>query len=105
MRGLVATPNDTAIRTELTRILSSASFASSPRMNRFLKYVVETTLEGKGALIKEYVIAPVSSNAHRPGQGRLIAASLAAAIVGVGIFWFSRSQPASPPRLIPLTSL
>ena len=26
-------------------------------MNRFLKYVVETTLEGKRALIKEYVIA------------------------------------------------
>src|SRR5262249_34632665 len=57
MRGLVATPSDTAIRTELTKILSSTSFASSPRMNRFLKYVVETTLEGKGALIKEYVIA------------------------------------------------
>jgi Tol biopolymer transport system component len=26
-------------------------------MNRFLKYIVETTLEGRGALIKEYVIA------------------------------------------------
>jgi len=57
MRGLVATPSNTAIRAELTRILSSPSFASSPRMNRFLKYVVETTLEGKGGLIKEYVIA------------------------------------------------
>ena len=57
MRGLVAAPNDTAIRSELTKILSSVSFASSPRMSRFLKYVVETTLEGKGALIKEYVIA------------------------------------------------
>jgi hypothetical protein len=57
MRDLVATPSDTAIRTQLTKILASASFASSPRMNRFLKYVVETALEGKGALIKEYVIA------------------------------------------------
>lgn len=164
----MATPNGTAIRTELTRILSSASFASSPRMYRFLKYVVETTLEGKGALIKEYVIAlevfdkpvaydpredstvrteasklrarlsryyesegledpviisvpkggyvpafqsrrdeiaAVSSTAHRPVQGRLIAAGLAAAIVGAGIFWFSRSQPTPPPRLVPLTSL
>ena len=57
MRGLVATPSDTAIRTQLTKVLSSPSFASSPRMSRFLKYVVETTLEGKRALIKEYVIA------------------------------------------------
>jgi Tol biopolymer transport system component len=168
MRGLVATPSDTAIRTELTKILSSASFASSPRMNRFLKYVVETTLEGKGALIKEYVIAlevfdksdaydpredstvrteasklrarlsryyenegqedpviisvpkggyvpafqgrpdeiaAVSSTARGPGQNRLIAAALAAAIAGAGIFWFSRSQPTPPPRLVPLTSL
>src|SRR5262245_32108006 len=169
MRDLVATPSDTAIRTQLTKILSSASFASSPRMNRFLKYVVDTTLEGKGALIKEYVIAlevfdkpdaydpredstvrteasklrarlsryyenegqedpviisvpkggyvpafegrrdeiaAVSSTARRPGQNRLIAASLAAAIAGAGIFWFSRSQPTPPPpRLVPLTSL
>src|SRR5215831_21313349 len=57
MRGLVATPSSNAIRTELAKILCSASFASSPRMHRFLKYVVDTTLEGKGALIKEYVIA------------------------------------------------
>ena len=167
MRGLVATPSDTAIRTQLTKILSSPSFASSPRMNRFLKYVVETTLEGKRALIKEYVIAlevfdksdaydprvdstvrteasklrarlsryyenegredqviisvpkggyvpvfqgrrdeieAVSSTTRRPGQSRLIAAALAAAIAGAGIFWFSRSQP-PPPRLVPLTSL
>jgi len=168
MRGLVAAPSDTAIRTELTKILYSASFASSPRMNRFLKYVVETTLEGKGALIKEYVIAlevfdksdaydpredstvrteasklrarlsryyenegqedpviisvhkggyvpafqcrrdeiaAVSSTARGPGQNRLIAVALAAAIAGAGIFWFSRSQPTPPPKLIPLTSL
>src|SRR5215813_5642955 len=168
MRGLVATPSNTAIRTELMKILSSPSFASSPRMNRFLKYVVETTLEGKGALIKEYVIAlevfdksdaydpredstvrteasklrarlsryyenegqedpvlisvpkggyvpafesrrdeiaAVSSTAERPGQGRLIAALLATAIVGAGMFWSSRSQPARPPRVVPLTSL
>jgi hypothetical protein len=168
MRGLVATPSTTAIRTELTKILSSASFASSPRMHRFLKYVVETTLEGKGGLIKEYVIAlevfdkpdvydpredstvrteasklrarlsryyedegqqdaviisiakggyvpdfksrrdeitAVSSTAHRPSQSRLIAAALAAAIVGAGILWFSRSKPRTSPRLVPLTSL
>jgi hypothetical protein len=30
---------------------------------------------------------------------------LVAAIAGAGIFWFSRSQPPPPPRLVPLTSL
>src|SRR6185369_142 len=168
MRGLVTTPSNHTIRTELTRILSSAAFANSPRMNRFLKYVVETTLDGKGALIKEYVIAlevfdkpdaydpredstvrteasklrarlsryyegegqedpviisipkggyvpdfqsrreeiaPVSSIAHRPGRSRLIATILAVATVVAGIFWFSRSQPTPPARLVPLTSL
>ena len=38
-------------------------------------------------------------------RDRLIAAVLAAAIAGAGIFWFSRSQPSPPPRLVPLTSL
>ncbi len=57
MKGLVSEPDNVAIRAELTKIVSSPSFVNSPRMVRFLKYVVETTLEGKGALIKEYVIA------------------------------------------------
>src|SRR6185436_5746558 len=43
--------------------------------------------------------------ARGPGQKRLIAAALAAAMAGAGIFWFSRSQPAPPPRLVPLTSV
>jgi len=50
-------------------------------------------------------IEAVSSTTRRPGQSRLIAAALAAAIAGAGIFWFSRSQPPPPPRLVPLTSL
>ncbi len=37
--------------------LSSAVFATSPRMSRFLRYVVEQTLEGNGDRIKEYAIA------------------------------------------------
>ena len=57
MRGLVPAPDNGAIRGELTKIISSPSFVNSPRMVRFLKYVVETTLEGKGSLIKEYAIA------------------------------------------------
>src|SRR5215470_14796628 len=49
--------------------------------------------------------AAVSSTAHRPGRSSLIAAALAAPIAVAGIFWFSLSQPASPSRLVPLTSL
>lgn len=32
-------------------------FANSPRMSRFLRFVVEETAEGRGERIKEYVIA------------------------------------------------
>jgi hypothetical protein len=53
---MVVTDN-AAVRSELTKILSSSVFANSPRMIRFLRYVVETTLEGNGGRIKEYVIA------------------------------------------------
>src|SRR5262245_49576386 len=45
------------VREELEKILASPVFASSPRMSRFLKFVVEQTLEGKGGQIKEYVVA------------------------------------------------
>ena len=53
----MAVRDNAAIRSELTKILSSPVFVNSPRMIRFLRYVVETTLEGNGGLIKEYVIA------------------------------------------------
>lgn len=46
-----------AVRAQMGKILSSPVFANSPRMSRFLRFVVETTLDGKGARIKEYVIA------------------------------------------------
>lgn len=46
-----------AIREELSRVLASPSFARSPRMSRFLSFVVEETLSGRAAQIKEYVIA------------------------------------------------
>jgi Tol biopolymer transport system component len=44
------------VREELEKILASPVFAHSPRMSRFLKFVVEQTLEGKGREIKEYVV-------------------------------------------------
>src|SRR5215471_13302965 len=46
-----------AVRTELSSILSSSVFAASPRMSRFLKYIVEETLAGQADGIKEYSIA------------------------------------------------
>jgi Tol biopolymer transport system component len=46
-----------AVRAQLGKILSSSVFVNSPRLSRFLRFVVETTLEGNGERIKEYVIA------------------------------------------------
>ena len=46
-----------AVRAQLGKILSSPLFVNSPRMSRFLRFVVETTLEGNGERIKEYVVA------------------------------------------------
>src|SRR5215469_17751925 len=46
-----------AVRAQLGRILASSVFVNSPRMSRFLRFVVETSLDGNGESIKEYVIA------------------------------------------------
>jgi len=46
-----------AVRAQLGKILSSSVFVNSPRMSRFLRFVVETTLDGNSERIKEYVIA------------------------------------------------
>lgn len=48
---------DTAIRDELERILASASFAGSPMLAAFLRYVVEETLAGRADRLKAYTIA------------------------------------------------
>ena len=45
-----------AIREELTRILESPIFVQSERLGRFLRYTVETTLEGDAETLKEYLI-------------------------------------------------
>jgi tetratricopeptide (TPR) repeat protein len=50
-----ATPQE--IRTHLERILANREFASSPRLSGFLRFVVETTLDGKAGEIKESLIA------------------------------------------------
>jgi len=44
------------VREELARVLSSSAFAESPRLKRFLRYVVEARLAGEDDRIQEYAI-------------------------------------------------
>src|SRR5215472_3797644 len=46
-----------AIRSHLADILASAVFAKADRISRFLRYVVEASLEGRLKQISEYSIA------------------------------------------------
>jgi tetratricopeptide (TPR) repeat protein len=47
-------PGPEAIRSALERLVSSAQLESSPSLCRFLRFVVEETLAGRGGQIKEY---------------------------------------------------
>src|SRR3954453_9822962 len=47
-------PAPEAIRAALQRIVTSPQLESSPSLCRFLRYVVEETLAGRGGMIKEY---------------------------------------------------
>src|ERR1051325_8467607 len=47
-------PEPDSIRAALERIVTSPQLESSPSLCRFLRYVVEETLSGRGGLIKEY---------------------------------------------------
>lgn len=49
-------PSHDAIRAQLERIAASPQFAASARLVRFLRFVVERSLAGEGARLKEYVI-------------------------------------------------
>src|SRR5580698_10401125 len=48
--------SDPLIREQLVRILQSRVFALSTRLRRFLRFAVESTLEGRADSLKEYVI-------------------------------------------------
>src|SRR5690349_5337919 len=41
---------------QLERILKSAPLATSPSLSRFLRYIVEETLAGRGSAIREYTL-------------------------------------------------
>lgn len=45
-----------AVRAQLERILNSKAFARSPRISRFLTFVVDQTLEGQESKLKEYLL-------------------------------------------------
>jgi TolB-like protein len=53
-RAMQPTPDD--VRAELERVLASGSFASTSRLSRFLRFVVERSLAGEAERLKEYVI-------------------------------------------------
>ena len=50
-------PDPHAVRQQLERVLGSAGFARNERLSRFLRFVVDQSLEGRDSEIKESVIA------------------------------------------------
>ncbi|HYP15023.1 MAG TPA: tetratricopeptide repeat protein [Bryobacteraceae bacterium] len=49
-------PPPEEVRSAVERLLRSPQFAASPRAARFLRFIVETTLEGRQDSLKEYVL-------------------------------------------------
>jgi len=49
-------PDPAGVRTALARVLASEGFRSSPRLSRFLEYVVEAALRGDSQSVKEYSV-------------------------------------------------
>jgi len=65
--GTTVSPASAAsIRSALERILASPGFRTSDRLARFLRYVVEETLEGRGDSLKETNVG-VDAFARKPG--------------------------------------
>ena len=53
-----------AVRAELQRILDSKTFARSPRISRFLAFVVDQALAGQEGKLKEYLLGVEVFNRH-----------------------------------------
>ena len=60
-----------AARRELQRIVASPAFEDSERLVRFLHFVVEETLAGRGGLLKESVVG-VEVFGRDPGAAGLV---------------------------------
>lgn len=52
----IGLPDGAVVEGALSRILASPQFANAPRACRFLRFVVESTLAGRGNSLKEYVL-------------------------------------------------
>jgi adenylate cyclase len=50
-------PSDAEVRAQVERILTSESFSQAARSSRFLRYVVDETLAGRGERLKGYTLA------------------------------------------------
>lgn len=55
--GVDAQPDPGLVRSQLARIVASSEFAASARSRKFLRYIVEETLAGRGERIKAFAIA------------------------------------------------
>lgn len=56
MADKIAGVSETAVRDELGRVLASSEFAQAESLKRFLRHVVETTLDGRDAELKETIL-------------------------------------------------
>jgi len=56
MNDTPSRPEQDAVRSALERVLASPQFVASPRASRFLQYVAEAELAGRGSGLKEYVL-------------------------------------------------
>jgi hypothetical protein len=79
-QGLDGTMEAERVRAQLDRILASAAFADADRAGRFLRFVVERTLDGRAGEIKESVIGVEVLGPTRPGS-----------IAGAGILPYRRA--------------
>jgi class 3 adenylate cyclase len=68
-------PTPGQIRAHLERIVQSATFSRAPRMQRFLTFLVEETLAGREAQLKEFTIATCvfgKSDDFEPGTSAVV---------------------------------
>ncbi|WP_163233913.1 AAA family ATPase [Caulobacter rhizosphaerae] len=68
-------PTPGQIRAHLERVLASATFSRAPRMQRFLTFLVEETLAGREAQLKEFTIATCvfgKSDDFEPGTSAVV---------------------------------
>jgi len=69
------TPGDAEVRSALERLLQSSSFASSARASRFIRYLVEASLDGRGDALKEYILGVEvfdRGSAFDPGKDTIV---------------------------------